>query len=729
MIGSVTNHEGNVDSSGFAIRWQASFYLFVLGIMVMPASAQQCVDTLRTQHLQQVEVNALVQHRMVNSTAPLQLLAHQDFTRLGVTDIADALHRMPGINLRDYGGAGGLKTVAVRGFGAGHTGVSYDGMLLSECQGGEIDVSRYSLDQVQTLKLTIGDNDDIFISARQASVAAMLAIETMNEIPADHRVHLSTQLQVGSFGFVSPYLHYVQRLSDRFTFQAMGEYTYAENDYPFLLHNGKYTTHERRTNSRMNSGHGELNMHWMMGRRTDGMSRSQLWAKLYYYDNDRQLPGIVRYYTNLNAEQQHDRNAFAQARWQTRSLDDHWMLKVQAKMNWASSAYRDTLVANRRNDATYWQREYDASAALMWMPSENWAVDYSADWLMNSLNSTLATDLRPRRHGILQSIAARYTQGRWVMLARMLSSVYLNSVGRKIEAQQGNSNPIKAGQAAKDARRFSPSFSLSYRLLGTGKGAGNGIGTGDELYLRASYKDIFRVPTFNENYFFHYGSSDLKPEKTRQLNVGMTWKKTSSANGGNDESLRYRRWSLLATVDGYRNRVSDKIVGVPYNMFIWRTVNVARVDVVGVDASLRGTWQVAPGQQLSLQGSYSYQHVVNHTDRSSKYYGNQIAYIPLHSGSMALGWENPWVNVSLHGQGMSQRWANNEHYEDTEVDGYWDMGLTIYRKLDDLRLCGKSLRGMKIRMDVKNLLAKQYELVAHYPMPRRSWMLSIGYSF
>ena len=673
----------------------------------MPSSARQRADTLRTQHLQQVEVNAQGQRRMMTSTAPLQLLAHQDFARLGVTDIADALHRMPGINLRDYGGAGGMKTVAVRGFGAGHTGVSYDGMLLSECQGGEIDVSRYSLDQVQTLKLTIGDNDDIFISARQASVAAMLAIETMNEIPADRRAHLSTQLQVGSFGFVSPYLRYVQRISERVTLQAMGEYTYAENDYPFLLRNGKYTTHERRTNSRMNSGHGELNMHWMMGRRADGMSRSQLWAKLYYYDNDRQLPGIVRYYTNLNAEQQHDRNAFAQARWQARSLDDHWMLKVQAKMNWASSAYRDTLVADRRNDATYWQREYYTSAALMWMPSEHWAVDYSADWMMNSLNSTLATDLHPRRHGILQSFAARYTQGRWVVLGRMLASVYLNS------------NSAKASQAAKDARRLSPSLSLSYRLLGDG----------DELYLRASYKDIFRVPTFNENYFFHYGSSDLKPEKTHQLNVGVTWKKTSPMEGENGESLRYRRWSLQATVDGYRNRVTDKIVGVPYNMFIWRTVNVARVDVVGVDASLRSAWQVAQGHRLSLQGSYSYQHVVNHTNRSSKYYGNQIAYIPLHSGSMALGWENPWVNVSLHGQGMSQRWANNEHYEGTEVDGYWDMGLTLYRQLDDLRICGKSLRGVKLRMDVKNLLAKQYELVGHYPMPRRSWTLSIGYSF
>ena len=147
------------------------------GLLLLYAQVGMGQDSIRTEHLQEVKVNAR-QHRILTSTSPLQLLDKGDMLRLGVTDMADALHRMPGINLRDYGVAGGMKTVAVRGFGAGHTGVSYDGVLLSECQGGEIDVSRYSLDQVQTLRLTIGDNDDIFISARQASVAALLAIET-----------------------------------------------------------------------------------------------------------------------------------------------------------------------------------------------------------------------------------------------------------------------------------------------------------------------------------------------------------------------------------------------------------------------------------------------------------------------------------------------------------------------------------------------------------------------
>ncbi len=655
------------------------------------AYAQFKTDSIHA--LNEVVVDA--RHRQIlRSTAPLQVLAKGEMLKLGVTDIADALHRLPGINLRDYGGAGGMKTVAVRGFGAQHTGVSYDGILLSESQGGEIDVSRYSLDQVQTLRLTVGDNDDIFIPARQASVPAVLAIETMEEEPKDKRVHLTSQVKVGSFGFVSPFARYMQRLSDGFTLSAMGEYTYAENDYPFVLHNGTFTTKEHRTNSRMNSGHGEMNLHW-----------KQLLAKLYYYDNNRQLPGIVRYYTNLSAEQLHERNALAQVRWIGRSQDDRWMLKLNGKVNWSSSQYTDTLVAQRRNDATYWQREYYASAALMWLINEHWAMDYSADWMLNNLNSTLATDVRPHRHGILQSLTAKWTEGRWIVQGRCLSSIYLNGA--------------KLGNAAKNVNHLSPSLSLSYRLL-------NGESR-DELYLRVSYKDIFRVPTFNESYFFHYGSTDLQPEKTQQYNVGLTWQRDWSEKG---MAGRQGGMTILLTLDGYINRVRDKIVGVPYNMFVWRTVNLGKVDVQGLDASLKATWSnVDARHHLSLSGSYSYQRVVNHTDRSSAYYGNQVAYIPRHQGSVALGWENPWVNLSLHGEGMSSRWANNNHYEGTEISGFWEMGVTAYRSLKGIRWGVTRLDGFSLRLDIKNLLDKQYELVGHYPMPGRSWQCSISYAF
>ena len=78
----------------------------------------------------------------------------QNLNTAGITDIADALNRMPGITIRDYGGAGGMKTVSVRSFGTQHTGVSYDGIMLSDCQSGQIDLSRYSLETSTTYRLS-----------------------------------------------------------------------------------------------------------------------------------------------------------------------------------------------------------------------------------------------------------------------------------------------------------------------------------------------------------------------------------------------------------------------------------------------------------------------------------------------------------------------------------------------------------------------------------------------
>ena len=128
--------------------------LILIGVMSLwlstTAQGQVRNDTVtdRTHQLREVTITESRRQHEAKSTAPLHIIDREQMLTLGVTDVADALHRIPGVTLRDYGGAGGLKTVSVRGFGAKHTGVSYDGVMLSDCQSGEIDLSRYSLDNV-----------------------------------------------------------------------------------------------------------------------------------------------------------------------------------------------------------------------------------------------------------------------------------------------------------------------------------------------------------------------------------------------------------------------------------------------------------------------------------------------------------------------------------------------------------------------------------------------------
>ena len=72
----------------------------------------------------------------ISSNVPVQRLGKDMMEDLGIQNMADAVRRFAGTDVRDYGGTGGLKTVSVRNMGAAHTAISYDGVAVSNCQAG-----------------------------------------------------------------------------------------------------------------------------------------------------------------------------------------------------------------------------------------------------------------------------------------------------------------------------------------------------------------------------------------------------------------------------------------------------------------------------------------------------------------------------------------------------------------------------------------------------------------
>lgn len=216
------------------------------------------------------------------------------------------------------------------------------------------------------------------------------------------------------------------------------------------------------------------------------------------------------------------------------------------------------------------------------------------------------------------------------------------------------------------------------------------------------------MPTFNEAYFDNYGSLNLDPEITDQWNMGVTLQTAPSS------WLTY----LSVTCDGYINKVRNKIVAIPYNMFVWTMTNLGKVRVYGADVTLNATFSISEGQDILLNGTYSYQRAQPRTDPGSHDWMRQVAYIPLNSGSASLSWMNPWVNASIHSTGCSARYTTNQNLPETRVAGYIDTGISLFRKFRFGRY------SVEIKGDLLNIFDKQYEIVARYPMPGRSWKLS-----
>lgn len=645
--------------------------------------AYEAADTAG-RSLQEFEVVSERVRREVTSTAPLFNLTSERMKTMGVTDISDALHRLPGINIRDYGGAGGMKTVSVRGFGTTHTGVIYDGIVLSDCQSGKIDLSRYSLDNVGSLSLIVGDNSDIFVPAKASASAASIIISSMSVPgPMDSLWHVTGQMRFGSFGTYNPYFKVGKSLTPKFSFSVIGEYTHAKNDYPFTLENGKLVTRERRNNSMMNSWHGEINTRWRL------TPASMLDAKVYYYDNNRQLPGPVILYNPICHEKLRDRNFFGQLTYKNLSLSK-FSFQGLAKFNWDASLYHDEdgKYPGGILDEDYFQREVYVSGSALYVPTDKLAFNYSADYFYNNLTTNQMEVVGPWRHSVLQSFTGKF-QNSWLLAtARLLWSIY--------------DNGVKEGISSKDENKLSPSLSVSVQPM-----------RNRLFFIRASYKNIFRMPTFNETYYFRMGSTSLKPEDTDQFNLGLTWQYNST------------NWlnALVLTGDVYYNNVKDKIVALPMNMFIWTMTNMDKARAFGADVTASATFNIARGQNLVFAGNYSWQRVQPRTSPKDPDYNKQVAYTPIHSGAASLSWENPWVDVVVHTTGASDRYGTNSNLPITRIKGYMEMGAALILSFKIKR------NTIDLRFDMTNILDTQYEIVGNYPMPGRAWKFTLTYKY
>ncbi|RYZ28063.1 MAG: TonB-dependent receptor, partial [Sphingobacteriales bacterium] len=104
-------------------RYQAGVGLLMLCFVVSAQSQTVPVDQQGI--LDSVRVNAARRLRQFNAVMPVQTLDKVQLNQINAISVADAAKYFPGVLIRDYGGAGGLKTISVRSLGAAHTGILY----------------------------------------------------------------------------------------------------------------------------------------------------------------------------------------------------------------------------------------------------------------------------------------------------------------------------------------------------------------------------------------------------------------------------------------------------------------------------------------------------------------------------------------------------------------------------------------------------------------------------
>lgn len=656
-----------------------------LCVAVLSAHAQSGVLPLDSvQRLQEV----VVVSDSRQSVIPSQQLQGDELRRLNSLSVADALRFFAGVQLKDYGGVGGIKTVNIRSMGTNHVGVFYDGIQLSNAQNGQVDLGMFSLDNMQAISLYNGQKSQIFQSAKDFNSAGSIYMWTRRpEFTPGETFHVKATLKGGSFDLVNPALLIELKLSDKVKASFSGEWVSSSGKYKFRYRRKAVMTDEIMYDTTAVRQNGDIRATRMEAALFGDISGGKWMLKAYNYTSERGVPGAIVNNVWRRGERIWDNNSFVQG-----SIEKDFGKKYHARLA-AKYAYYLTKYVNRDTtvmaiDNVYRQQEFYLSTSHLYNITPFWDVSAAYDVQWNKMNADMYGFVYPTRWHHFASVATALRLGR----LKMQGSVVFNYVRDR----------VRLAASPGDKTVWTPAFFVSYApFRDTG------------FSIRGFVKRSFRMPTFNDLYYAEMGNSQLRPEYTNQYDIGLAYKS------------RTRRGFLTewaVQVDGYYNTVHDKIVAYPKGaQFRWTMLNLGRVHIKGIDATASLTVNPVRELFITTRLQYTYQEAMDVTNPSDTYYRDQIPYIPWHSGSAAVQavWRSWNLNYSFIYTGERYNQQENIVYNHTQP--WYTSDLSLSKEFSWSRYTAR------VQLEVNNLFSQDYDVILNYPMPKRNYRVTLTF--
>lgn len=670
-------------------------------------------DTNKVEDLSEIVVT---DYRLPKEILPVQVLHGETLKKLSVHSVADAIRYFSGVQIKDYGGIGGLKTVNVRSMGSHHVGVFYDGVELGNAQNGVVDLGRFSLDNMEALSLYNGQKSALFQPAKDYASASSLYLTTRKPvITKERKYNLELGLNGGSFGTINPSVLYEQRLGSKVTSSFNAEYMYTTGKYKFsYAKKDGYDTTEVRKN-------GDVSALRIEGGLYGNITNGEWKAKVYYYNSERGYPGAsVREEPGKfkHQDRQWDHNFFVQGSFR-KDFTKFYSLLANAKYAYDYLHY----LSDPRLDVTtmyvnnhYKQNEVYGSVANLFNLFKWWNVSLSADAQYNTLDADLVDFVYPKRLQIYSAASTSLQFGEQFAIQGSILHTYVHDETTPARDDIDESTGAWTGKSMRDKSKFSPAVTASWTPF-----KGKEIGKNNDLTVRAFYKNVFRMPTLNDLYYTFIGNKDLNPEYTTQYDFGLTYLRTT-------EKGVVKSFEIKA--DAYYNEVTDKIIAMPTsNQFRWTMINLGFVKIRGVDATVGINWQF---REVGIDSriTYTYQKAQDRTDKTSAWYGGQIPYIPWHSGSAIVqaNWRGWNVNYSFIYTGERYEAVANiqENYEQPWYTHDIAFSKEFTLKPADAANGKRGLR-MMATLEINNIGNQQYEVVRCYPMPGTNFKIKLKF--
>ena len=490
--------------------------------------------------------------------------------------LAELLTASSPVFIKSYG-SGGSATSSLRGTGASHTQVSWNGINISNPMLGQADFSLITPGLLDNIQLSMGGAS---MDIGGGGIGGIINLE--NKPSWGKQTMGSINPGIGSFGnFILQ--AGIKTGNDNLLSVTKINLDYSENDYPYLnTITGSEPVREKRTNSQISRKDFLQELYF----RKD---KNVLSARIWYQSADRNLPGSMLIQSGTSGEKQNDEsfrtlfsfdtekgktNFFVKGSWILNRLDYHNQLASIESLNRSNSFILklgfEVRILKGTELKVFFNEELNA------INSNNYEKNVAG-------NTAYLTVLAERRSG-----------------SRLGTTLLMR-------------------ETLDNTRLMVPDFSagLEFRLF-----------PGEDHFLRSGFSRTSRLPSMNERYWYPGGNRDLKNEFAYLFDFGYKMNQRISAS-----------MSLDSEIGFYRNLIRDMIQWHPGEFAYWIADNINRVNTTGFEASLSLRYS-HDNMTVNLNAGYSCTRALSAGTGTEAATVNQLMYIPENqaNGSLFAGY-------------------------------------------------------------------------------------------
>lgn len=290
------------------------------------------------------------------------------------------------------------------------------------------------------------------------------------------------------------------------------------------------------------------------------------------------------------------------------------------------------------------------------------------------------------------AVANFYTQTEQILTNSVYAGSHFTSRNNNLELNL----MLRYDAYSEYSNAFSPSFAVSYQTF-------------KWLKWKLSATRNYRIPGFNDRFWFPGGNPDLIPEDAYQLGFGPEFK-----------VIARKYISLGVAVNGFYNLIDNWIQWIPQGIY-WGAVSYKSVRTTGANINSHFRYQ-KNHWNLNASGAYNFTYAQNlESEFDDALNGKILPHIPLQkfSASAGFGWKG--LHLFLNTSYTGNRFISTDNKREMEAFMLTNAGIGYHHSFGVLH--------GDVHFKVHNLTNTDYQIMPWMPMPLRYYSITLKFSF